>query len=74
MSLSEPLDFLERYPAHLKQQPAVPETADACRPVSSRPVCHGHFNDLKILLYRSENKVEIAKGVKITKIGTVGRD
>jgi hypothetical protein len=74
MFLSEPLDFLERYPVHLKQQPAMSETTDICCAVSSRPICHGHFNDLKVLLYRSENKVEIAKGVKIAKIGTVGRN
>ena len=73
MRLSQPFDFLKRHPAHLEQQPAVSEAADICRPVRSCVICHRHFDDLEVLLYRSENKVKVPKGVEITEIRTVGR-
>jgi len=64
----KPFDFLKRYPTHLKQQPAMSESADVRTAVHTGMISYRHLNHLKVQLYGPKDKVKITKGIEITKI------
>src|SRR5690348_12259636 len=57
---------------HSQKQQAVPEAADVGRTVGAFAVADGEVEDFEIHLGRAEEKIEIAEGVEVAEIGSIG--
>lgn len=71
---SDGLQPKESVRCHFQQQPPVLEPIDVCSSVGTFLVPDKHFDDFQIELRGPKQQIKIAKGIEITKIGTIGRD
>jgi hypothetical protein len=77
--LGEALNLYELDPPgckgdHAEEQQSMPPAGDIRRAVGPLTVADGQVDDLQVELGRTEDQVEVAERVEVSKVGAVGGD